>query len=246
MEIHTEHPWQQEPADLISIAIELMMRNSEAYRRVAFVLLDLGVETLFRDYLSLPVGVTGTRMPDAERRRAAGGNFPELLEAVSQASSGKLKGHALADVAACHRVRNTLYHEGDGITVTSDRLQRYAHIAVALLRDLLSVDLSDRLPRARGGNIGEETGVGKGKPGKYDPLRVHLQGVKGSDEVRITLSFGEIVGIISDSLPGGVYTDQHWWANAKGHVQAKSWLDAGWKADQVDLQSQRVSFRRTP
>ena len=63
MKFHTEYAWQQDPTDLISIAIELMARSSEAHRKVAFLLLDLGVETLFRNYLSASAGITGRSGP---------------------------------------------------------------------------------------------------------------------------------------------------------------------------------------
>lgn len=43
-----------------------------------------------------------------------------------------------------HELRNKLYHQGNGITIPSDKAQGYAALVVDLLNILLAVDLSDK------------------------------------------------------------------------------------------------------
>lgn len=79
---------------------------------------------------------------------------------------------------------------------------------------------------------------------KYDPLREYLLKSKGNE---LTLTFKQIESIIGSSLSGpkrSAYSYRPWWGNDKTHVQARAWLDAGWKVDDVNLQQQKVIFKR--
>jgi hypothetical protein len=80
---------------------------------------------------------------------------------------------------------------------------------------------------------------------KYDPLGRHLM-QQSEDEVLLT--FAQIEGMIGGALPASARNHLEWWANETNprttHVQARAWLDAGFKTS-VDLNRQRVMFRRT-
>jgi hypothetical protein len=79
---------------------------------------------------------------------------------------------------------------------------------------------------------------------KYQPLAKHLE-AQGSAVVTIT--FAEIDRLLGDPLPPSARQYRPWWANERegSHVQARAWLDAGWKVDAVDLSEERVTFRRS-
>jgi hypothetical protein len=66
---------------------------------------------------------------------------------------------------------------------------------------------------------------------KYDPLFNYL---KAKESKYVILNYIDIEGIISDKLPSSAYKYRAWWANG-GHIQANSWLDAGWKVQFVKL-----------
>ena len=148
MTARIDHPWQQVPAELIECAIEHLHQEPDVHCRVGFLLLDVGVETLFKVYLRLPPNVTGTSVSFAERNRAVEGNFPDLLEGISKAAGSHLGDNDLAHVRYYHSVRNTLYHEGAGITVPRNLARDYAELAVKLMKQLLQVDLIAKLDKA--------------------------------------------------------------------------------------------------
>lgn len=78
--------------------------------------------------------------------------------------------------------------------------------------------------------------------GKYDPLRKHLAGGTVT-EWRAT--FAEVEAVLGFSLPRSAYAYPAWWSNdATGHSHSRAWLDAGWKTQNVDLQSQQVTFAK--
>lgn len=78
--------------------------------------------------------------------------------------------------------------------------------------------------------------------GKYDALRKHLS---SGSLTRWRASFAEIEGVLGFSLPRSAYTYPAWWSNdPTGHSHTRSWVDAGWKTEAVDLQNQKVTFRK--
>jgi hypothetical protein len=77
---------------------------------------------------------------------------------------------------------------------------------------------------------------------KYFLLGQYLQKSGKSSEV---LTYTEINKILGDYLPPAASGYREWWANTvnKSHVQAKSWMDAGWCVGCVRL-GQDVTFER--
>ena len=58
--IDFEYPWQITPTKLIEFGIELLGKTDAFEKQVGFLLVDVGVETLFKVYLSLDADVTGS------------------------------------------------------------------------------------------------------------------------------------------------------------------------------------------
>lgn len=144
--IKTQHPWQVGPAELIDFALERMHKGSDFDRRLAFLVLDLGVETLFKTFLKLPESVMQFHIKRTERLEAARGNFHELLHGVKNANPKKASNFNFAYIEHYHDLRNTLYHQGNQVTtITMNQLDGYARLAVDLMREYLDVDLSANL-----------------------------------------------------------------------------------------------------
>lgn len=79
--------------------------------------------------------------------------------------------------------------------------------------------------------------------GKYDRLHTYLA---DSSDVVLSLSFGEIERILGESLPASARKHQAWWANEESgtHGHARSWLDARYRTQHLDLNGQTVEFVR--
>ena len=73
---------------------------------------------------------------------------------------------------------------------------------------------------------------------KYNSLKNYLNKSKSN---KITFSYKEIENIINDSLPKSAHKYRAWWANG-GHIQAESWMKAGWKVIDVKL-NQYITFK---
>jgi hypothetical protein len=105
-------------------------------------MLDVGVETLLKTFLTLPDSVSEAKIPFFERNKAAKGSFYNLVLGLQAAAPQRVQKFDLDHIRYYHNIRNTLYHQGTTVgTVRTDQLEGYAILAVDLLYQLLDVDL---------------------------------------------------------------------------------------------------------
>lgn len=77
---------------------------------------------------------------------------------------------------------------------------------------------------------------------KYNGL-IDLLAARGGS--RVSLQFAEISEAVIGGLPRSAYKWNAWWENdPNGHSQAQTWLDAGWRVDEVDRDGEVVTFAR--
>lgn len=77
---------------------------------------------------------------------------------------------------------------------------------------------------------------------KYQPL---LEFLRESNQDEVNLTFAEIEALMNDTLPDSARSKQAWWSNrSKGALQASAWMEAGYRVEDVDLDGQRVTFRK--
>lgn len=76
--------------------------------------------------------------------------------------------------------------------------------------------------------------------GKYYSLEKYLNNQCNST---VVLTFIEIEKIIEEPLPPSAYKYRAWWGNGN-HVQADSWLNAGYKVDDVKM-GEEVTFAKS-
>ncbi len=77
---------------------------------------------------------------------------------------------------------------------------------------------------------------------KYQPL---LEYLRGSSQSEIILTFTEIETLMGATLPDSARNEQRWWGNrSKGALQASAWMNAGYLVAELDLDGERVTFRK--
>src|ERR1700677_1302446 len=77
--------------------------------------------------------------------------------------------------------------------------------------------------------------------GRYDPLKAYLLAQTAS---RLPMTFSGVEKVIGAKLPRSAKAYRAWWSNDSGHVQAKAWLDAGYRAEQIDKDAGTLVFVR--
>jgi len=78
--------------------------------------IDNAVELMIKTYLGLPKRITGLSIPRKEYNDIAE-SFPALLDGLEKHAPDKLDGIDLGTIEWYHRLRNELYHQGNGLTV---------------------------------------------------------------------------------------------------------------------------------
>jgi DNA-binding XRE family transcriptional regulator len=77
---------------------------------------------------------------------------------------------------------------------------------------------------------------------KYWPLYIYLQNCE-QDALRLT--FVEIERLLGQRLPDSARNQRAWWSNrSRGAVQARAWMEAGYRAEALDLAAEAVTFRK--
>ncbi len=78
---------------------------------------------------------------------------------------------------------------------------------------------------------------------KYNALRDLL---RQQGRATVSLTLAEIANAVPGGLPASAHRHRAWWSNQSGssHVQARSWLDAGYSVAGVDMAGSVVTFER--
>jgi hypothetical protein len=78
---------------------------------------------------------------------------------------------------------------------------------------------------------------------KYGGLTSHLK-FRASFTGLVTLTFARIDGLIGSNLPMDAYKDTAWWSNTSKNAHTKSWLNAGWEVQEINLKEGKVTFKK--
>jgi hypothetical protein len=140
-----EHTWASGAIELIKHADSHTHLETAFDRRIAFISIDNAVETSIRTFLSLPSSKSGVKVPRKDLDGVEN-SFPGLLALLWQHAGNRLTGIDGADIEHYHRIRNTLYHQGTGLSVDEQYLLAYRQIAVLLLKNLFGIALGEPKP----------------------------------------------------------------------------------------------------
>jgi len=133
-------PWASGPGEILRHGLDLLKKDSDTNRRLAMIAIDNAVELMTKTYLGLPKRITGLTISRKEYQESAE-SFPALLDALEKYAADKLDGIDLGAIEWYHRLRNELYHQGNGLTVERDKVEIYAELANLLFRNLFGQQL---------------------------------------------------------------------------------------------------------
>jgi len=135
-------PWSEGPKELLQHAVDHIAHDGDFDRRIAMISIDNAVELMIKTYLGLPKRKTKGSGPSRKQLEDASNSFPSLLDLVEEFAGERLTGVSLDEIEWYHRIRNQLYHSGNGITVEIARVQTYLSLAKTLFQNLFNTELS--------------------------------------------------------------------------------------------------------
>jgi hypothetical protein len=138
--MNNDPPWASGPGEILRHGLALLKEDTDANRRLGMIAIDNAVELTIKTYLGLPKRVTGNGISRKDFQEISE-NFPAMLDALEKHATGKLTGIDLGEVEWYHRLRNQLYHQGNGLTVERTKVEIYAQLANTLFENLFGVKL---------------------------------------------------------------------------------------------------------
>lgn len=104
------------------------------------IAIDNAVELMMQTFIGLPKRITGIDITRKQREEISG-TFPSLLDGIEKHAAERIVGLNLGEIEWYHRLRNQLYHEGNGLTVERQKVELYAELAAALFSSLFGEKL---------------------------------------------------------------------------------------------------------
>lgn len=133
-------PWVAGPSELLSYGLKLLREDTDSSRRLSMIIIDNSVELLFKTFLSLPKRINKLKITRKEVQEISE-SFPLLLDAMEKYAPDKISGIDLGEIEWYHRLRNLLYHQGNGITIEREKVLVYSILANELFNKLFGVKL---------------------------------------------------------------------------------------------------------
>lgn len=132
--------WATGPGEILRHGVALLADDTDTNRRLAMISIDNAVELTMQTFIQLPKRITGIDVSRKERDEICS-NFPNLLDGIEKHASEKIIGINLGEIEWFHRLRNELYHQGNGLTVERQKVEVYAELAGAFFAALFDVKL---------------------------------------------------------------------------------------------------------
>lgn len=134
-------PWTDGPRELLQHAMDHLSLGGDFDRRIAMISVDNAVELMIKTHLGLPRRARDGAGPSRKELEAASESFPDLLDLLDKYESERVTGLSLDDIEWYHRLRNQLYHAGNGITVEASKVEAYFQLAASLFEGLFQMEL---------------------------------------------------------------------------------------------------------
>ncbi len=132
-------PWADGPRELLQHAVNHLSLGGDFDRRIAMVSIDNSVELTVKTFLGLPKRTRSCSGPTRKELASASESFPALLSLLETHASNRIVGISLDEIEWYHRIRNQLYHSGNGITVEKTKVETYFVLASTLFENLFGI-----------------------------------------------------------------------------------------------------------
>ena len=137
-----ENIWVNGPLELLEHGIKHVKEGNEFDLRIAMISIDNAVELAIKTYLALNKRALSI---DWKKYKNSIKNFPPMLNLIQEFVTDKVSNEELDGIEMFHNLRNSLYHQGNGITVQHNIVNRYAIVAQDLISRLFEVDLDEKI-----------------------------------------------------------------------------------------------------
>jgi hypothetical protein len=136
-------PWVEGPLELLKHGINHLQKKTDIDNRIAMISIDNATELSIKTFLGLPKRITKLDKLSRKELDSIIGSFPSLLDGLEKYCEDKIQNIDLGDIEWFHRLRNKLYHDGNGITIESNKVVTYLEIVKQLITNLFKISMED-------------------------------------------------------------------------------------------------------
>ena len=133
----TERPWLKGIHELIECAVDHYKKGKASDMRFAMIHIDNSVELAGRLYLKMEARLQDTLPPNEMKEVER--YFDKLLKQLSRHLA--LDNITRSNIEYFHSLRNSLYHDGNGISVNPEIVAAYLTIAISLLEQMYGLSI---------------------------------------------------------------------------------------------------------
>lgn len=139
--------WTRYAQELLNHSILHLKRNSEFDLKMALICIDNAVEIIIKEFLNQPKGSYSGPLPSYSELSKCINNFYELVGLCVRYKPDIIDAKDIDIVLRYHKIRNLMYHDGSGITVSTLVVEEYIEIAKILFFGLYGFDIKiDEIP----------------------------------------------------------------------------------------------------
>ena len=137
-----ENIWVNGPLELLEHGIKHIKEGNEFDLRIAMISIDNSIELAIKTYLALNKRTLGI---NRKKYKNSIQKFPLMLNLIQEFGTEKVSNEELDGIEMFHNLRNNLYHQGNGITVQHNIVNRYAIVVQDLISRLFDVDFDKKI-----------------------------------------------------------------------------------------------------
>ncbi len=139
--LNKSKPWTTGPSELLRHGLKHIKENTPFDLRIAMISIDNSIEIMLKTYILLPKRITGSYLKRKQKNDICN-SFSSLLSYFYKNVMEKFSEIDPNEIEWYHRIRNALYHEGNGITVELKKVEEYACIAKKLFKNLFETTVN--------------------------------------------------------------------------------------------------------
>jgi hypothetical protein len=136
-----DKPWTTGPKELLIHGLQHLEQKTDFDKRMSIICIDNSVEVMLKSFLELPKRINGIDGLTRKKMEEISQSFPLLLDSMEEFAEDKLNGVELGEIEFFHRLRNQLYHGGNGLTVETKQAETYGAIAKLLFYNLFGIEV---------------------------------------------------------------------------------------------------------
>jgi hypothetical protein len=137
----TNDEWIKYPKELLQHAILHASHETDFDVKMAFICVDNSIEITIQKYLRQPPSTFTGSPPNYKELTAGLNSFCKLIERCKKHKPQKMPSADIDVVLCYYDIRNLMYHNGSGVSVTLNIVEQYIKITQRLIHGLFKIEV---------------------------------------------------------------------------------------------------------